>query len=169
MTKMEFIQYSRLGNKTLNLEGKSLTVFGGSGSKKFEGIFDLRDVTPHFERTKGYRYSLIIVPLIVVILISACFYAVVRLDILPPDILPVARLSFITFIVTVLWLTIKGFVPIEIVRFRSRQGIVLFDVVNEKRQSKEFEQFVTELCERIRSEQSEKTEREKTEREGHAL
>ena len=49
-----------------------------------------------------------------------------------------------------LWMTARAVAPLEMVRFKSRTGIVIFDVVKEKDQAVEFEQFVAALCAAIR-------------------
>jgi hypothetical protein len=51
-----------------------------------------------------------------------------------------------------LWAAIRGIAPVEAVIFGNTSGKVQFDLVKEKNQAREFEEFVAKLCASIRGE-----------------
>jgi hypothetical protein len=48
-------------------------------------------------------------------------------------------------IVMSVWSAIRGFAPVEVVIFRNTNGKIQFDLVKEKKQAKEFEEFVRRI------------------------
>lgn len=73
---------------------------------------------------------------------------------LPKDVYDVAAMLGGTFVICFLWAAIRGVPPIELVRFRTKSGVSVFDVIKEKDQASEFEEFVEKLRATIKSLQS---------------
>jgi len=55
----------------------------------------------------------------------------------------------IAVIIVLIWRALMGLAPVECVRFRSKQGAVLFDIVRETKQAEDFERFVSALLSRL--------------------
>jgi len=138
MKEITFIQRSRGGRALFQVRGTHLSVSG----MYFNLETDLQEVSPDFERGKRRAYQVINFFLAVA---AACALLMRLLEFLPPGLYTWVEVFGSMFIVISLWGAARFIRPLEIVRFKNRSGARLFDVIKEKDQAVEFEQFIEDL------------------------
>jgi hypothetical protein len=149
MSNEVFIERSRLGKRIFELKDSTLTISGTSRLKKFEQTFPLGFTSPNYIRARRRLHSLIQRPLV-----AACFvlFMIRSLSFLPSGLYALV-VEFLAFIIVVFVLTaIRGITPFEVVIFKNTSGRAQFDLVKEKNQAKEFEEFVANIESAIRGE-----------------
>lgn len=137
-----YFQRSRLGEVTFTLDGIRLVISGKRGFNKVELDVDLRDVSPHFERRKWRSIVMVAFPLGIAIVTAL-------LALLVP--FPPVSLIAGMFTLGFFWAAIRNAMPIELVTFRDRTGIPVFEVLKGENQDIEFERFIADLTTAIRS------------------
>jgi hypothetical protein len=146
MAEYSFIQRSRLGRRLFVLDCTRLVVSGRRAGRAFEAIFPLSDVSPSHERVSGRYYVLVTFPLAIAATISILIRGLVARTVVPCGIILIPGCLLVGYF---LFQAVKGISPVEIIRFRNRQGIVLFDVVKEASQAAEFEEFISEVLSKL--------------------
>lgn len=138
MADLVFIQRSRLGRRIYELRESKLTVSGRLWFK----VFDLHYISPEFVRIRRRMPRLIQIPLA-----KACVAGLLirLLRFLPPDPYFVVVELAVGFIAISLWHAYRGLAPIEVAIFRNTNDRIQFDLVKEKNQGTEFEEFITAL------------------------
>lgn len=136
------------------MKDSTLTISGTFKFKKFEKTFPLSFTSPDYVRVRRRLHYLVQFPLVV-----ACVaLLIIRvLSFLPLGLyqLVVEFLGMIIFVA--IWSAIRGIAPVEVVIFRNTSGKVQFDLVKEKKQAKEFEDFVSRLTSAIRGDNDSNT------------
>lgn len=146
MEKPVLNQNSRLGHKVLVLDTDHVRITGRRGARAFECSFELRDIAPHFERIRGRYARLVVIPLMFASLVSIGMRLFLRQGAIPHEVgFVFGSIAIIFFLIQ----AVKGFAPLEIIQFHSKQGGVIFDVIKESKQAEECERFVAELRCRI--------------------
>ena len=149
-TATVFIQKSSLGRKSIVLDDGRVTVSGGSGRNKFESLFALEEIAPQPERRVARCYALVVIPLVIGFLSMLGLQLGLRQQAIPKMAVTIPALFLV---VLSLWHVIKGFAPLVVIRFRNKRGEVIFDIVKDRGQADEFEEFVGKLrseIERVR-------------------
>ncbi len=149
MSHQVFIERSRLGKRIYELRDSSLTISGIRQFKKFEKTIPLGFTSPNYVRARRRLHYLVQVPIAKVcvgLLVLRVF-----------SFLPTGPYVYVAEIAGILigvslWQAILGIPPIEIVMFKNTNGRAQFDLVKEKKQAKEFEEFVAKLASTIRGE-----------------
>jgi hypothetical protein len=144
-----FIQRSRLGKRIYELKDSTLTISGTFQFKKFEKKFPLGFTSPDYIRVRRRLHYLVQIPIV-----GVCIglLALRILSFLPWGLyIYVVYLSG-TWIVVSVCQAIRGIPPVEVVVFKNTNGKAQFDLVKEKKQSREFEEFVAKLTSAIRGE-----------------
>jgi hypothetical protein len=138
-----FISQSRLGKSFYELREHKLITSGKRGFKRFEIEFDLKDISPHLARTTMRPFVLTRIHLFI-----AC---VVALGISAFRFLPSILFAYVAICGAIiigksLWAAIGSLAPLEVIRFQSKSsGLMLFDIVKERAQAAECDQFVDVL------------------------
>jgi len=136
-----YFQRSRLGEVTFELDGSRLRVSGKRGFNKIELDVDLKNVSSHFERRKWRSFVMVAFPLGI-----ATITALLALLVPYPPVTLIAGMFTLGF----LWAAIRNAMPIELVTFRDRSGVPIFEVIKGERQEIEFEKFIADLTTAIR-------------------
>jgi hypothetical protein len=145
-----FIQRSRLGRRIFELRGHTLTITRVFAGKKSTAVINMRHVTPAFTRARGRNHLLVQIPLFLALILALC----IRLSLTAPQGLrEVIIMTCGVWIAFCLVAAVRGFAPIEAVRFIGTNGRVRFDLVKEKKQAQEFEFFVESLRRSIEEEE----------------
>jgi hypothetical protein len=147
MGELFFVQRSRIGGRLFSMGEEHIVIAGRTGFQRFQSSFALCDIAPQLERIRARYFALVAMPLGIAAAILAVARAISERN---HAISEIVEIFAVCFVVPLLWKAIKGFAPLEIVRFRNRSGAVLFDIVKEKEQAAECDQFVAEICARIR-------------------
>ncbi len=140
--KVSYIQRSRLGNVTFDLDGHHLCVAGKRGITKIELDVDLKDISPHIELRSWRSFVMIAIPFG-----FACLTALITWFV---PYLPVTLIASM-FTLGFLWTAIRNFAPIELATFRNKSGVPVFEVIKGEKQEAEFQKFIADLSETIRS------------------
>ena len=138
---MFFVQKSRIGRRTFEVREGHLEVAWKADGKSTQARFPLSDIEPECEELVMRRPYLFIVPLCFAVLLTVATRALLHQQVVPKQMSIWSGM----FIPVFLWMAFRGLPPVELRRFRSRKGDVLFDVVREKNQAQEVDEFLTEL------------------------
>ena len=140
-----FRQKSRMGDKLIVLSENQITVSGDSAKGAFKSVFRLYDIAPNFERIRVRNWKMIQVPLL-----AACFSAFVLIFLWRYDafIRTVALIIGGALIAFLLWQALKWIPLVEIFIFRSKTGVVLFDIIGGG-QATELDKFTSEIVRRV--------------------
>jgi hypothetical protein len=131
------------GRREFTLNGRSLKIVGKPGFREFSQDFDLTDVLPHFQRVKCFEEGALRRGTVYLSVVAMVAMLLSRQTLIPG----------IAFGLLVLIVASPGFGVlyrfsrrIEVEQFRSRAGgVVVFDVIREKKKAAEFDSFVSVL------------------------
>lgn len=139
---ISFHQRSRLGDVKFEADEQQLHIEGRRGLSKIQLVVKLRDLAPHFERLLWRSVAMIAIPLVIAFIAVAIAIFSTFEPLILVGVMLAAGFS---------WTALRNLMPIELVTFRTKEGVPAFDVIKDKRQAAEFEQFIARLSDRIRS------------------
>jgi len=133
------------------LRGSTLKITGKQGFGRFETDVDLADVAPHFQRTKHFLYAALRRATIYLFVVVLAASLVAGQRAVPPFVIALIAMVLALPGIAILF---RFSTPIEVETFRSRSGIVVFDLIREKKQAADFDAYVEILRKAVLSAQS---------------
>ncbi len=142
MSKITFKQDSDFGWETFVLDDDRLIICKKALSFGTETVIKISDVSSDYERGKGRLGLLYMVPLTLSIIALVVTVALVKKDLSLGEELPIFPAALT---VVFLWHTIKGYRPIDLCRFKDKNGKVLFELFKPRKSSPAYEEFIAAL------------------------
>lgn len=146
MADLVFQHDRSVGVEVFTLEAERLVITGNAFGPLREKVFRLTNLSPECEVTYRRLFGLFWVPLICGIGVAiAAWQIATRLS----D--PLNDLAFIAVgaVPGCIYLAIQGFKPVEVTRFRDKNGNVVFELIETRKTRFKYADFVSELKKRI--------------------
>jgi hypothetical protein len=142
------------GRRNFALEGRQLKIRGKHGFGDFKLDVDLGDIAPHFERVRCFNHGALRRATIYLSIVAAVALLFSRQSVVPSVAVGVITLLVASPGIIILFRFSR---LIEIEQFRSRTaGVVVFDMIREKKKAAEFDGFVESLRAAVLKAQPEK-------------
>jgi hypothetical protein len=142
MKTHHYIEDKTPGKRHYELHDGVLKISGKQGFGRFNSEIRLGDVAPHFERVTWIHHIALRRATIYLAIVAGIASICAQL-ISVPGIVLVCIAAFVASPALIVLFRFSR--PLEIERFKSHAGVILFDVIREKKQAAEFDAYIQML------------------------
>jgi hypothetical protein len=144
---MFLVQKSRIGRRTFEIRDGHVEIAWKAEGKNTQIRVPMTDIDPECEELVVRRPYMFIVPLALAVLVTLATRALLVQQTVPKYFAIWTGMCIPLF----LWQAFRGLPPVELRRFRNRKGEVVFDVVREKTQARDVDDFIADLRMQIKA------------------